>query len=489
MSSKIAIFIAIFLFFLSWCVPAVDGMVGFGVMVTSILYHFLIVPIPKVFPVWANLTFLLAVGCYFKESEMLETFESKAWMYGIVTCVLMCIGFSTAIIKVNVGAVIWLYSGFFLILALALTKIPPFWDKIGLVLGIGLIVFLSFKLYKNESYVSKYQTGLQEEGLKQYLFRPKNSEYVIPTLTQVQQNNSYRWLNGQKVANDTVDLASLINETIELDFNKTIDVSKSKNKKAECKLKQNNQYALYFPPRYIDNGYSWRRYFNSGNIAVGYPTQHEGTVIYRSKNIDSMHTVIQLIRKADQHILYQQTLLANGGYDGCTYEPKQYEQELNSVFELDSSSLNRKFGSFVSLEKFEAPEKLIEKCEWVNESFNIYIFENKKINFLNKKVFSPQILCSEHYVAVASLTEYRIGEIENTLQVEMFKRDDLQPINCGLLRYGLTKPQTDAFYKRELEIVDLTILSDKLEHAKCPYVELRLSDGHVDKDYNWSEKF
>lgn len=34
--------------------------------------------------------FLLAVGCYFKESEMLETFESKAWMYGIVTCVLMC---------------------------------------------------------------------------------------------------------------------------------------------------------------------------------------------------------------------------------------------------------------------------------------------------------------------------------------------------------------------------------------------------------------
>ena len=90
MSSKIAIFIAIFLFFLSWCVPAVDGMVGFGVMVTSILYHFLIVPIPKVFPVWANLTFLLAVGCYFKESEMLETFESKAWMYGIVTCVLMC---------------------------------------------------------------------------------------------------------------------------------------------------------------------------------------------------------------------------------------------------------------------------------------------------------------------------------------------------------------------------------------------------------------
>lgn len=197
-----------------------------------------------------------------------------------------------------------------------------------------------------------------------------------------------------------------------------------------------------------------------------------------------MHTVIQLIRKADQHILYQQTLLANGGYDGCTYEPKQYEQELNSVFELDSSSLNRKFGSFVSLEKFEAPEKLIEKCEWLNESFNIFIFENKKINFLNKKVFSPQILCSEHYIAVASLTEYSVSDIENTLQVEMFKRDDLQPINCGLLRYGLTKPQTDAFYKRELEVVDVTILSDKLEHSKCPYVELRLSDGHVDKDYN-----
>ncbi|MGQ9372582.1 hypothetical protein ACUM6W_01845 [Acinetobacter tandoii] len=371
MSSKIAIFIAIFLFFLSWCVPAVDGMVGFGVMVTSILYHFLIVPIPQMFPVWANLTFLLAVRCYFKESEMLETFESKAWMYDIITCVLMCIGFSTAIIKVNVGAVIWLYSGFFLILALALTKIPPSWDKIGLVLGIGLIVFLSFKIYQNESYVSKYQTGFKEEGLKHYLFRPKNSEYVIPTLTQVQQNNSYRWLNGQKVANDAVDLSSLINETIELDFNKTIDVPKSNNKKAECKLKQNNQHALYFPPRYIDNGYSWTRYFNSGNIAVGYPTQKEGTVIYRSKNIDSMHTVIQLIRKADQHILYQQTLLANGGYDGCTYEPKQYEQELNSVFELDSSSLNRKFGSFVSLEKFEAPEKLIEKCEWLNEYFYI----------------------------------------------------------------------------------------------------------------------
>jgi hypothetical protein len=42
---------------------------------------------------------------------------------------------------------------------------------------------------------------------------------------------------------------------------------------------------------------------------------------------------------------------------------------------------------------------------------NILIFENKKINFLNKKVFSPQILCSEHYIAVASLTEYSVGDI------------------------------------------------------------------------------
>ena len=46
-----------------------------------------------------------------------------------------------------------------------------------------------------------------------------------------------------------------------------------------------------------------------------------------------------------------------------------------------------------------------------SKKFSVF-FENKKINFLNKKVFSPQILCSEHYVAVAS-PRFETGQRSN----------------------------------------------------------------------------
>lgn len=488
MASKISFCIAVFLFFLSWCLPAYEGIIGVGVMLTAFAYHFMIIPIPTVFPVWANLTFLLAFKHYLKiDVDREEEHLSKVWMYITVTFFLMLVGVLTSLNKLNVGALIWLLSSIFLICAIALKKLLERYARVCLVAIVLMVGMLAIKIYKYEIYIAQYQIG-QSQGLKHYLFRGKDTKMEIPSLVQVEQNHSTRILNREKVDDQARDMITLIGETIEVDFNNVISVPTFSHKQASCELEPNQQHTLLYPIQYLEKGYYWRKYFNSGAVAIGIPTQQKATILYHATNLDSNHTQIKIIRKVDQHVLYEQRLVTQAEYTGCHYEPRGYASELNTAFELGLNPFEIKNNGFIPHGKFKTNEVLVAGCSWKKETHNRFQFENKKINFLDQQVLQPQLLCSDHYIAVASVEKRGVTQLETGLNLKMFQREDLQPIKCGTLRYLLSESQIQAFYEGGLMMTQVTVLEERPTHAECPKVELRLSDGFVDTDYNYLSK-
>lgn len=461
-------------------------MIGAGVMLVAFAYHIMIFPILWVFPVWANVTFFLAWQHYLNDALN----SDKAQIYATITFVLMLVGVCSASSKMNVGALVWLASSIFLLSSFSLKKIEEIYARILLLVLIVMILLGAYFLYAHEKNQSRYQS-LQNFDLKHNLFKRKDSNIEIPQLTQVQQNNANRVLNKHSIDTNALDLTVLLNETIELDFGETLYVPSNQNKTLNCSLKPGQQHDLFYPPKYLQDGYAWIRYFNSGNVAVGSPSNAQGTIIYRAKNLDSQHTLLQLIRKSDQHVIYEQKLLVDSGFDKCSYFPKGYEGELNSVFELDRSSPYRKFGSFKPRATLDALEQLTEQCSWKKVVHNTYVFEEKRINFLDRKTFSPQLLCSDKYLAVGSLTEYHAQDIENSLNIETFRRDTLEPVPCGLVRYSLSDSQKQAFLNGKLKIGMLKVIqADKFhsQYDRCPVVELHLNDGDVKTDANFLGK-
>ncbi|MGA8882185.1 MAG: hypothetical protein WB445_00965 [Acinetobacter sp.] len=486
MASKFSLYIAVFLFFLSWCLPAYEGMIGAGVMLTAFVCHFMIFPIFIVFPVWANVSFLLACKNY----QRYPVQSGKGQNYAAITFVLMLIGVISASSKINAGALVWLLSSIFLLASFGFKRIAEAYARILLLALIILMLIGACLLYVYEKKQSRYQSP-RSFDLTHYLFKPKDSQVEIPLLTQVQQNNHYRI--AQKIPADpqALDLAFLLQEAVELDFGETLYIPSNKDKKLNCSLKPNQQHDLFYPPKYLQDGYAWIRYFNSGDVAVGHPSNAQGAVIYRAKNLDPQHTLLQLIRKSDQHVLYEQKLLVDSGFEKCSYFPKGYKQELNAVFELDAGSLDRKFGSFIPHARLDELEQLTEQCGWQKLAHNTYEFEGKRINFLDTKTFSPQLLCSGKYLAVGSLTEYHAQDIENSLMIETFRRDTLEPVPCGLVSYRLTDSQKQAFYAGKLKMEALkAIQADEFysQDDRCPVIELHLNDGEVKIDHNFLSK-
>lgn len=485
MASKISFYIAVFLFFLSWCLPAYEGIIGVGVMLTAFAYHFMILPIFIVFPVWANLTFLFTLKYYIKSSPA----SDLGSIYAAVTFALMFIGVAMSLNKLNVGALVWLASSIFLMCAFTLKKISEIYARIILVAVISIFTFLAIQLYLYTVDEAKFQTTQSQElGLKRYLFRGKDSDFNVPALTQVSQNHSTRILNREKVDDQARDMITLIGETIEVDFNNVISVPTFSHKQASCELEPNQQHTLLYPIQYLEKGYYWRKYFNSGAVAIGIPTQQKATILYHATNLDSNYTQIKIIRKVDQHVLYEQRLVTQAEYTGCHYEPRGYASELNTAFELGLNPFEIKNNGFIPHGKFKTNEVLVAGCSWKKETHNRFQFENKKINFLDQQVLQPQLLCSDHYIAVASVEKRGVTQLETGLNLKMFQREDLQPIECGTLRYLLSESQIQAFYEGGLMMTQVTVLEERPTHAECPKVELRLSDGFVDTDYNYLSK-
>lgn len=238
MSSKISFYIALFLFFFSWCVPAVEGAIGIGVMFMAFFSHIFIVPILKVFPVWANITFLIACRHYYKSFKE-PNYRIKALVYAVITTILMICGVcdTTVSHKLNTGALIWLASSIFLLSGICMRAIPEKYARLSLLILIMIFCYTSFKVYQytidERQYLSTEKLrGAEDDGL---LFLGKDLDQKMPVLNKVIQNNAKRernkdntfiqifkfnFQNNQKLDTAKVfDLSSLSDGKVQIDFN------------------------------------------------------------------------------------------------------------------------------------------------------------------------------------------------------------------------------------------------------------------------------
>jgi hypothetical protein len=107
------VLLSIILMIMSWCIPAYDDAKGYEVVYASLLFHIFIIPIPIVFPVWANVTYYYSIFLFFKGD-----LKTKRWSY--ITLAVMVYGLLSISLNtkpVLAGAYIWVISGLILCIA------------------------------------------------------------------------------------------------------------------------------------------------------------------------------------------------------------------------------------------------------------------------------------------------------------------------------------------------------------------------------------
>lgn len=484
MASKISLYIAIFLYILSLCIPAAEDTLGITVIFMAILGHILLIGIPFAFPAWANVTFYFAIQWYFKSLKSNDStdYDSGAAL-ALLTVSLMLIGIFIKFSKLNAGAVIWLVSGVFLLLAFLLKKLKPRLANVCLIVIILSCFIAAIYLYVKEKDVSKYQL-LRYPGIHQYLFKEKESEMIVPDLVQVIQNHPTRLkATGKRrlpIDKNAIDLAMLQGERIEIDFDEVVYPKLVQGQKALCQLQPHQQYVLQYPKRYWEEGYEWHHQSYLSEFVIGESKPNSASIIYRSQRLDEQHSLVQLIRKSDQKILYEQKLLAVPFEKGCRYSPDLYASELKSVFDLlfdDRPSFEERYAALKAIPEYK--ETLTTGCTWQKEKPNQYIFEGRKIRFTSEQIVEPQLLCSEHYIAVGYMTrtgnKYTpIGEFG----MHIFQRNSLELSLCSSADFEMSAIQQQAYEKGDFKL-DRLVLMDRSRPQSCRRVEAHFNDKTV----------
>lgn len=453
----------------------------------AILGHIVLIGIPFAFPAWANLTFYFAIKHYYKYLKLKDSthFESGAAL-ALLTLVLMLLGVVIRFNKLNAGALVWLVSGVFLLLAFLLKKLKPWLANLILVLIIALSVVAANHIYQKEQDISKHRL-VYDKGLHHYLFKEKETDDAVPELVQVVQNHDKRLKATGKpklpIDKNAIDLAMLQGKRIEIDFDEVVYPKLTQDQKAMCQLQPHQQYPLHYPKRYWEEGYEWHRWDYPRKYAIGELKPNVSSIIYRSKRIDEQHSAVQLIRKSDNKILYEKKLLAYPYDKGCRYVPDLYAYELQSVFDLlfdDTPPFEEHLAALKAIPEFN--ETLIPNCTWEKEKSNQYIFEGRKIRFTSEKMIEPQMLCSKHYIAVGYMhREANKYTDKGEFKLYLFQRSTLKDVSCHISKYEMSLSQQQAYQKGEFKLERL-VLKNPIRPQFCRQVEAHFSDKTVQID-------
>ena len=152
---------------------------------------------------------------------------------------------------------------------------------------------------------------------------------------------------------------------------------------------------------------------------------------------------------------------------------------MDALFKSAYSAKELNGVSFKIEGKFAGKETLNTACTWESRPERVYAFEGKFLKILDLSIVKPQILCSEHYIAVVNLSKDDNGEhLDDSLEVQFLHRDTFQPIDCGWLLFHLTRQQISDLDQGKLSIQQLEILDPSISSI-CPEIKLTLSNDFV----------
>ena len=495
MASFISIIIACVLWVIALFLPVMgDDSNGFMLILFALFMHIFILPIVMAFPVWANFTFFRAIWFYVqfnglenKHLKRKNELQEKAKEWATITFLLMFFGMLIYLMlskeKIQLGAIVWFLSGIFLLFGIYIQQVSEKYAVLSLSALVISICSLGVLLYQYESKSAQYQDGLfQTFNLKWSMFQGRESDLPIPPLVRVKLNDLAWAEKGIKPEPQEVDLSFSKSDQIELQFQSVIPQIIDRKKKPVCELKQGQQFELPRPAQYIEHDIVWKNY---RDFAIGTANKAQSDYIYRLNYVDHRHAQVEIIRKKDHKNVYIQNLVTYEHYDRCSYGPVGYRGELDALFKSAYSAKELNGVSFKIEGKFAGKEKLNTACTWESRPERVYAFEGKFLKILDLSIVKPQILCSEHYIAVVNLSKDDNGEhLDDSLEVQFLHRDTFQPIDCGWLLFHLEKMDIQKLFSEEIRIKSLDILDIKNSNI-CPDIQIELSNSLKDVQHNY----
>lgn len=421
------------------------------------------------------------IGCFILPSKKFFQHEKQpdaelfdtAVVQAFLCLVLMILGILIAMSKgIQIGALLWLLSGVFLILAFAFQKIPTWIGLLVFFLLLSLSVIYIPKVFKEAVDIAQYQT---EPSSK--LFDKKTTDLPLPKLTQVVQNHQTRHKGTGKspppIDQNAVDLSVLKDQRIEVQFDQMVPTSLYDAPEVTCQMGNQLQYFIRYPKVFWQNGYEWQHLYSNWELglAIGRLKENDTSILYRSTRLDDRHTRLELINKQNQQILYTQDLLIQPFKNGCVYLPASYKAELESAFKLlknEKLPHEQHYALIDAKSRYE--ENLDTTCQWEEIHENEYKFENKKIRIVTDKLLNPRFLCSQHYIAVAFMS--RVGNQYTSLgnmKVTLLSREDFEQVSCGQYKLELNKNQQLVYEKGEFHLERIETQRPQLGDHCAPY--------------------
>ena len=484
-ASRLSLYLAIALYVSSLCLPAVDGAFGAQIVFAAILGHILLIGIPFAFPAWANVLFYLAVKKYFQHEKQpdAEVFHSGL-VWSIVGFMLMIIGILIGLTKgIQIGALLWLLSGIFLVFAFIFQKMPAWLGGTIFLLTLTLSVILIAKTFNEAVDIEQYQSQSSSKHAST-LFDKKTTDLPVPKLTQVVQNHPTRNKGTghppPPIDRNAVDLSVLKDQRIEVQFAQMVPTSLYGTSETVCQMGLQQQYFIHYPKMFWENGYEWQHLYSNWELelAVGRLKENDTSILYRSTRLDDRHTRLELINKNNQQILYTQDLLIQPFKNGCLYLPAFYEAELESAFQLlkDEKLPHEQHYALIDA-KPRYEETLDTTCQWEKIHANEYKFENKKIRIVTDKSLNPRFLCSEHYIAVAFMSRVANQYISTgDMKVTLLSRENFEQVSCDQYKLELNKNQQLAYEKGEFHLARIETQRPQVGDHCAPY-KFYFTDG------------
>ncbi|WP_162626618.1 hypothetical protein [Acinetobacter sp. CFCC 10889] len=497
MVSKISLNLAILMFFcalLIWGPLALIFMiVAIPFAIITIIFMLIFPPAISVvliifFPILTFIFFFKTVKFYLYRGKLKLTAEEsdeKTKDYAIYTCGLanvICLGL-VALQRLEIGAIVYTFATYLLIFAVFTRHLKT--DQIkyavaGLVVLIGSFIGCVVALYVHAQGEYQYQDRNRKSIDLQYIFfQKRDSDLKIPILMRVTQKAK----NTQTTIDpNVVDLSFSMHDLIEVQF-----ANGSTNQHPKCEMKNGKNDDLFLPNTYLKEGYLWQKYYTYPEFKIARPSNLKSDYIYRAKNLDSRHTYIEIIRQHDGKMMYQQKLVTyKKDKAECIYGPKDYARELRSAFTAIDEKKAQDFWGFKK-SIMATNEQIQQPCNEQMIEPEIYkIGQNLLFLQDNQQMKRPQFLCSQNYV-VSLIEEDAYIQWSGDIDVQFFNRNDLAPIDCGRLSYHLKDEHIKKFQTGEIKIEHFNIV-ERDDPQDCPMVELKLSDGKVYQDHNFTYK-
>ena len=395
-------------------------------------------------------------------------------------------------IKVGIGIIFWLASGYLLVAASIRWRYP----KGGLKSGFAALLLFTG--------LSVWVQGLYRDGMANHIWGNsgslQNSE--VPESVNSAASEPAIGVGSEALPNYAAS-ASTVSKPSDLNQNSLIQVSRDfqiynpwaqKDAKISCETFAKLAYPVLLPPRFLEDGYEWRSYQHGDGVCNN--LMYVGTP-YHGKAADIMYKIWQdrrsniyvlMSNRADQ-ALYNDSFTITRDTNGLA-KKADYIKTLNAGFAhlIDDNSLPMADGEYVfsKAETPTQPDNLVAGCEMkaIKDRFNTYQWGTGRVSFRGQSIIKPQTYCSSNHVSIAHLSsdvaqmaKGTANALENRLHIKLFNAKDLKPVSCGSVAIALSASETQAWNSGQLRAESVQI--SPAQSTGCLNVAVKLNNGRV----------